>query len=69
MTQQTINPTVQTIPRMPVVRTPSPYMLNRIAMLQDIAGSLNCAVALPQGYRYGDINDAATELSSTMGDN
>lgn len=66
MPERIIIPTVNIKPLFPVVHIPSAYMLNRINMLQMVAESLHVAVALPEGYRYGDINDAANELSSMI---
>lgn len=66
MFTRTIYRDVKTAPEMPVVRNPSPAMINRIIMLQLVAQSLNCAVALPTDYQYDDINKASTELSDMI---
>lgn len=50
----------------PIYRTPTANMINRINMLQHVAGSLGVAVALPQGYSIYAIEDASTELSSMI---
>lgn len=49
-----------------IIRTPTAEMINRINMLQYVAGSFGVAVALTPGYTEKDIDAAATELSKMV---
>lgn len=49
-----------------IIRTPTVEMINRINMLQYVAGSLGVAVALTPGYTEKDIDVAAIELSNIV---
>lgn len=50
----------------PIYRTPTTAMINRVNMLQYVAGTLGVAVALPQGYDIDAIGNASNELSNMI---
>lgn len=50
----------------PIYRTPTANMINRINMLQNVAENIGVAVALTQGYDIYAIEDASRELSSII---
>ena len=50
----------------PIIRTPTAPMITRINMLQECAGSMGVAIALPIRYDIDGISRVATELSGII---
>ena len=49
-----------------VTRISTPHTQNRINLLQMVAQSFNCALALPTNYTDRDINMSAAELADMV---
>ena len=61
-----IIPTVHNKNNLTVNRISTPHTQNRINLLQMVAQSFNCALALPTNYTDRDINMAAVELADMV---
>lgn len=61
-----IIPTIHKQRNITVKRIPTPHTQNRINLLQMVAESFNCAVALPDDYTERDINICAAELADMV---
>ena len=61
-----IIPTIHKQSNVTINRIPSVHTQNRVNMLQMVAESFNCALALPTNYTERDINISAAELADMI---